>query len=189
MTSGDTHEGSEVREPWRDGVLATAVREIEEHVASAGWDSPARLFALVDTARLIAEEPALARTMGLDAVADGLTAVEQDHLDTSQPLEQALQQIEWPLAVAGCAAVVERLVLPPGADTDLPEGAAAAQEYARNHPDRQEVRIVAAVTRVGDRCCALRMRSHDDATSVVLGEDLVPGLLELLTATLDPVPE
>ena len=67
----------------------------------------------------------------------------------AQPLEESLQTIAWPPAVAGCAAVVERLVLPPDADGDIPEDAAEAEQFAREHPDRQEVRIVAGVTRAG----------------------------------------
>jgi hypothetical protein len=79
---------------------------------------------------------------------------------------------------------VERLVLPPEADFDLPADAEAATDFAREHPLRQEVRIVAAVTRAGSTYCALRLRAHDDDQSVVGGVDLVPGLLELLGGTL-----
>ena len=43
--------------PRADEGLATAVLEIERHAAEAGWDQPARLFALVETARLVAREP------------------------------------------------------------------------------------------------------------------------------------
>ena len=43
-----------------DPALAAAVLEIEAHVAQDGWDQPARLYALVDTATLVAQEPALA---------------------------------------------------------------------------------------------------------------------------------
>ena len=60
-------------------------------------------------------------------------------------------------------------------------------EFARSHPDRQEVRIVAGVTRAGASYCALRLRSHDDPTSVMAGADLVPQLTQLLAATLEPV--
>ena len=88
-------------------------------------------------------------------------------------------------ASAGCAAVVERFVLPPGVDDELPEDSEAAREFARAHPERQEVRIVAGVTRAGATYCALRLREHDDDLSVVAGTDLVPGLLELLRTTLD----
>ena len=76
-------------------------------------------------------------------------------------------------------------MLPPGADDDIPEAPAAAEEFAREHPDRQEVRIAAGVTRAGASYCALRLRTHDDAQSVVDGTELVPGLLELLRGTLD----
>lgn len=40
--------------------LAVAALETERHVASAGWDQNPRVFALVDTAALIAAEPQLA---------------------------------------------------------------------------------------------------------------------------------
>ena len=170
-----------------DPALAAAVLEIEQHAAESGWDQPARLYALVDTARIVAHEPALAAAMGLDASsAEGsLTPVEQDQLAPEQPLEQALESIAWPPEVAGCAAVVERLVLPPDADEQIPDDPASAVEFAREHPDRQEVRIVAGATRAGATYCALRLRSHDDDQSVVGGADLVPGLLELLGATLE----
>ena len=36
-----------------DPALAAAVLEIEAHVAHDGWDQPARLYALVDTAQLV----------------------------------------------------------------------------------------------------------------------------------------
>jgi hypothetical protein len=170
-----------------DPALAAAVLEIEGHAAESGWDQPGRLYALVDTARLVADEPALAAAMGLDdASAEGsLTPVEQDALGPDRPLEQVLEQIVWPDGVTGCAAVVERLVLPPGADADIPEDPVAAAAWARDHPDRQEVRIVAGATRAGATYCALRMRAHDDAASVVGGATLVPALLRLLRATLD----
>lgn len=172
-----------------DPALAAAVLEVEQHAASLGWDQPARLFALVDTAELVAAEPALAAAMGLDdpAEAGGLTPVEQEELDPAQALEDVLEGIVWPAQVAGCAAVVERLVLPPGAEGALPEDAAAALDAARAHPDRQEVRIVAGATRTGSTYCALRLRAHDDPTSVVSSTDLVPGLLALVRGTLvDP---
>jgi hypothetical protein len=173
-----------------DPALAAAVLEIESHIAEAGWDQPARLYALVDTAQLVEHEPALAAAMGLDAPSEegSLTAIEQDQVDPTQMLEDVLEHITWPEEVVGCAAVVERLVLPPGADDALPADLAAAQEFAREHPDRQEVRIVAGATRHGATYCALRLRSHDDDQSVVGGADLVPGLLALIAATLTDDP-
>ena len=170
-----------------DVALRTAVREIETHASEAGWDQPARLYALVPTSDLLAREPALAAAMGLDevAAAGSLTPVEQDDVPVDKPLEAVLGQIMWPAEVFGCAAVVERLVLPPTADGELPEDPGAAEQYAADHPDRQEVRIVAGATRDGATYCALRMRSHDDAFSVLESPDLVPALLELLRSTLE----
>ncbi|GAA4692596.1 PPA1309 family protein [Nocardioides conyzicola] len=170
-----------------DPALAEAVLEIETHIAGDGWDQPSRLYALVDTAALVAKEPALAAAMGLDAdsAAGSLTPVEQELVAPGQTLEELLGSIIWPAGVAGCAAVVERLVLPPDADEQIPEDPASAEEFAREHPDRQEVRIVAGVTRAGATYCALRLKAHDDDQSVVGGADLVPGLLELLSATLE----
>jgi hypothetical protein len=100
-------------------------------------------------------------------------------------LEDLLAQIAWPERVSGCAAVIERLVLPPDADGRLPTDSLAAQELAREHPDRQEVRLVAGALRGGSTYCALRLRTHDDEQSVLAGEDLVPALLELLSETLE----
>lgn len=170
-----------------DPVLREAVREIEAHAAEAGWDQPARLYALVPTSDLLAREPALAAMMGLDAAgaAGSLTPVEQDEAPADTPLENVLERIMWPAEVFGCAAVVERLVLPPSADEQLPDDPDAAERYAAEHPDRAEVRIVAAATRDGATYCALRMRTHDDPLSVVEAPDLVPALLELLSSTLD----
>jgi hypothetical protein len=170
-----------------DPALAAAVLEIEGHVAGAGWDQPARLYALVETARIVTHEPELARAMGLDdtSAAGSLTPVEQDQLRPDQPLEQVLETISWPEGVAGCAAVVERLVLPPEVDGEIPADAAEAERFAREHPERQEVRIVAGATRAGSTYCALRLRDHDDDQSVVAGTDLVPTLLQMLTVTLE----
>lgn len=173
-----------------DPALATAVLEIEAHVAADGWDQPARLYALVDTAELVAQEPALGAAMAIDGPGDdgSFTPIEQDGLPPGQALEEALHSIAWPDSVAGCAAVIERLVLPPGVDDDIPDDPAAAELFAREHPDRQEVRMVAGVTRAGASYCALRLRAHDDELSVVNGTELVPGLLELLHATLHDTP-
>ena len=167
--------------------LRSVVLEIERHAAEAGWDQPARLFALVPTADLLAQEPGLAEVVGVDPEADltgSLTPVEQEALPADQPVEELLTQLVWPDEVLGTAVVVERLVLPPSVG-ELPEDPSSAQELAETHPDRQEVRMVAAATRAGSTYCALRLRSHDDAFAVIEGPDLVPALLELLTSTLD----
>lgn len=180
-----TEQPTEPRLP--DPALAAAVLEIESHVASNGWDQPSRMYALVDTARLVASEPQLAAAMGLDdsAAAGSLTAIEQDQLRPDQVVEQVLESIVWPASVDGCAVVLERLVLPPDVDAEIPVDAAEAAEFAREHPLRQEVRMVAGATRTGSTYCALRLRAHDDEQSVVDGTDLVPGLIQLLRSTFD----
>jgi hypothetical protein len=170
-----------------DPALAAAVLEIEKHQAVGGWDQPAQLYALVDTAHLVAHEPALAAALGLDESRErgSLTPIEQEALTAEQELEELLPTISWPDGVAGCAVAVERLVLPPAADGQIPEDPAEAAEFAREHPGRQEVRIVAGVTRHGASYCAVRLRAHDEDASVMGGPDLVPSLLALLRATLE----
>ena len=93
------------------------------------------------------------------------------------------------ITVLICDSANARFAPPVGALVGAPEDAAAARAYAAEHPDRQEVRIVAGATRTGSTYCALRMRAHDEDTSVVGGLDLVPGLLELLRATLSDEPD
>ncbi|HET9501237.1 MAG TPA: PPA1309 family protein [Marmoricola sp.] len=179
-------------QPDEQQVLDQVVREIEAHAAGQGWDQPERLFAVVETADLVRREPQLAEALGVEGEAgaeapSGYTPVEQESVP--EGLEELLTEIVWPPDVAGCAAVVERLVLPPEADDAIPDDPAEARAFAAEHPQRQEVRIVAAVLRSGTAACALRLRSHDDPESVVTGPDLVPALVELLRATLEEMPD
>jgi hypothetical protein len=173
--------------PAADLALRAAVLELEKHAAEAGWDQPARLFALVLTEELLADEPGLAEMLEVDPGADltgSITPVEQDELPEGVALEQLLSEMIWPEAVHGTAVIVERLVLPP--TVELPDDQAAAQEIAESHPERQEVRMVAGATRSGSTYCALRLRAHDEDFSVIEGPDLVPALIELLQSTLAP---
>jgi hypothetical protein len=45
--------------------------------------------------------------------------------------------------------------------------------------------MVVGVTRAGASYCALRLRAHDEDASVIMGEALVPELVELVRATLE----
>jgi hypothetical protein len=168
--------------------LAQAVADIEAHAAAAGWDAPARLFALVRTSELLAAEPGLAERMGLDPGApDALTPVEQEELAADRPLDEVLAGIAWPPEVAGCALVNEVLVLPPAVEDEAPDGgdSEAAAEWAASHPMRREVRMVVAVLRDGSRESLLRVRAIDGTDDdIVGGADLVPGLADALAATL-----
>ncbi|WP_245889184.1 PPA1309 family protein [Knoellia remsis] len=164
--------------------LAIAALDTERHVAAAGWDQPPRLFALVDTADLVAREPQLAAGLGAADRAEGaLTAIEQEELPEADSIEALLGQIAWPDTVTGCAFVLERLVVPPDAERDLPEDQDAAVEALAAHPDRRDVRLLAAVTRDGRSICLLRQRDHDSDDKVATGPDIAPGLVAALQAT------
>ncbi|MGP3951988.1 PPA1309 family protein [Streptomyces sp. 7N604] len=172
--------------PMAASPLTRAVLEIDEYAAGLGWDQPARLFALVDTDQLRAQEPGLAAQLGIDNDAEAtLTPVEQDELPRGAPLDEFLATIAWPDAVVGCALTVERLMLPPSAEASVPEGMDEGQltKWVAEHPDRQEVRMTVAVLRDGARETALRLREKDSPTEVLTGSDLVPGLAEALAAT------
>ncbi|MEU7382525.1 MULTISPECIES: PPA1309 family protein [unclassified Streptomyces] len=175
--------------PMAANPLTRAVLEIDEYTSGLGWDQPARLFALVDTARLRAQEPALAAQLGLadEQETSGLTPVEQDEVPADRPLDEFLATIAWPEAVAGCALTVERMMLPPSAEAQVPQGLDGAKlaKWVAAHPERQEVRMTVAVLRDGARESALRLREKDSATEVLTGSDLVPGLAEALTATFE----
>jgi hypothetical protein len=167
-----------------DSPLARAVREIEAHAHEAGWDQPPQLFALVPTDELLAHQPALGEQLGIDpaTAAGSITPVQQEQLPVDRPLEETLAGIMWPEEVAGCAAVLERVALPPEAEADMPDDPEQAQAYAAAHPDRHEVRMAAGVSRDGNQHCVLRVRTHEGA--LVQGSDLVPTLTRLLLDTL-----
>jgi hypothetical protein len=169
--------------------LTRAVLEIDEYASGLGWDQPARLFALVDTARLRAQEPALASQLGQEGGQESaaLTPVEQEEIPAGKPLDEFLGTIAWPDAVVGCALTVERLMLPPSAEASVPQGLSEARlaKWVAEHPDRQEVRMTVGVLRDGTRDSALRLREKDSPTEVLTGGDLVPGLAEALSATFE----
>lgn len=166
--------------------LLTCALETERYVAGAGWDQPVRLFALVKTAKLLAAEPDLARSLpaGADGDPDALSAIEQDDLPPADPLEDFLAQMAWPADVDGVALAVERVVVPPSATDDLPEDPAQAAAALAHHPDRVEVRLLAAVTRDGASECLLRQRPLDSDDKVASGPDIAPDLIAALAATL-----
>jgi hypothetical protein len=166
--------------------LTLAALDTERHVARSGWDQPVRLFALVPTAELVAQEPQLARGLAThDAVEGALSAVEQEELPASDGLEDLLARIAWPEQVAGCAIAVERIVVPPEAERDLPQDDGAALEAVAAHPGRADVRLLVAVTRDGSARCLLRQRDHDSDDRVALGDDIAPGLVHALRATFE----
>ncbi|EST38597.1 hypothetical protein N566_06655 [Streptomycetaceae bacterium MP113-05] len=179
--------------PMAASSLTRAVLEIDEYAAGLGWDQPARLFALVDTVKLRAEEPGLADRLGVGS--DGteqpdqlsLTPVEQDELPPGTPLDEFLGTIGWPDAVVGCALAIERLMLPPSAEEAVPEDLTEEQlsRWVAEHPQRQEIRMTVGVLRDGTRESAVRLRDQDATTEVLTGATLVPGLADALASTFD----
>lgn len=163
--------------------LAAAVLEIERHVGAAGWDQPARLFALVPTEQLLAAAPELADQLGTDHPEDHLSSIEQEDFHGGMDLTEALAHLAWPTTVAGCVLSLERAFLPAQYESDLPDDPASAGDVVANHPHRQELRLVTGVLRDGTRHAVGRVRA--DPTELLGGADLAPGLSTALLATLD----
>lgn len=166
--------------PEDDPLLQVAV-DTERHVARAGWDQPPRLFALVRTTELREREPDLVAELGPD---DGYTAVEQEGLPRTSDLESMLARVAWPAEVDGVALSVERIVVPPEAERGLPSDPQEATDQLTAHPDRKDVRLLAAALRDGRRTCLLRQRDHDSDDAVAVGRDIAPGLTHALVMTL-----
>ncbi|WP_415840292.1 PPA1309 family protein [Nocardiopsis gilva] len=167
--------------------IREVVMDLERHASDQGWDQPVRVYALVPTADLLEREPALAGMLGVSAPVDpsALTPIEQEPLPEELPLEQALGRMAWPGAVAGCALVMERLVVKGSDETLAPPKDGDAGQWAESQDGAEEIRMVAGVLRDGGRHSALRMRSHDSEDQVLNGEDLVPALTSALALTLE----
>ncbi|WP_199434285.1 PPA1309 family protein [Qaidamihabitans albus] len=182
--------------------VAALAREVEEFVATAGWDQQPQLFALVPTGELLRQQPELAGQ--LDA-SSALTPVAQEGLPEGD-LAEALGRIAWPETVHGCALAQEIIVLPPDAESELPDTGDAAdpedaerlRRAAADHPSRTEARLVAAVLRDGPGACVMRLRGtgspggenqddqDDSVEEIIEHPDLAPNLLDALRTTLLP---
>ncbi len=188
----ETSTGSAPSSPptTRASPLDRAVRELERHVARGGWDGPLRVFALIRTADAITADPALREQLPPDLVAtadadpSSITSVEQEGLPEGESIEDVLGRIAWPDTVHGAAMVVERFVVPPEAERDLPADTDEALRLLLEHPARQDVRLAVGVLRDGTSSCAVRSRSADEDFSVGTGADVAPGLVAALLATL-----
>ena len=152
--------------------LTRAIVDIDVHLNQAGWDQPLRLYALVETADLIAHQPHLAEVLGLglEALPGQLTPIEQEDLPEVE-LDELLSTIMWPDDVLGVALSQEVLTAPPDAKDDQPE----------------EIRLTVGVLRDGQRACAIRKRGDSDGkrSDVLIGADLVPNLGDALAGTFD----
>ena len=165
--------------------LVTSAVETERHVAAAGWDQPPRLFALVRTQDLLEREPQLRGQVPESDDAEAFTAIEQENLPPTSSLESLLGRLAWPREVDGVALAVERIVVPPEAERELPDNPEQATEALAAHPDRKDVRLLVAVLRDGESTCLLRQREHDTDDKVAMGSDIAPGLVQALAASLE----
>lgn len=164
--------------------LGECAVDTERHVAGGGWDQPPRLFAIARNDGLLEREPALAGQLG-GVDPQGYSSIEQEGLPRTSSVESLLGRLAWPAEVDGVALSVERIVVPPGAERDLPDDPEAATEALAAHPDRQDVRLFVAVLRDGESICLLRQRANDSDDKVAVGNDIAPGLVHGLRATLE----
>ena len=176
----------------RSLAVRRVVVELERHVAADGWDAPIRVFALVRTAGALELDPSLSSRLPADVIAaatadpEHLTAVEQDGLPQAESMHDLLGRLAWPESVDGAAIVVERSVIPPEVEAQMPKDEDEALAWLQAHPDRRDVRLAAATLRGGEHACVLRARDHDQDDQVAVGPDLAPGLVAAVAATLEP---
>lgn len=164
--------------------LSRAIAEIEQHVGADGWDQPPRLYALAEADELLRRAPVLAAELGIEpsgSAERALIPIEQEMPDTS--LEELLSTISWPDEVVGAALVVERIVLPEGVEESVPADT-DVNEWAQRHPERTDVRIVAAALRDGPRASALRVRGHETEGDLIRDPEFSPDLSAALAETL-----
>ncbi len=188
--------------PQPSPALTRALLETERHVGAAGWEQNPRVFALVRSQDVLAREPGLrnqldvATVRAAEADPEHLMAIEQEELPITTALESLLGGLAWGPHVDGVAIVVERMIVPPAAERDLPSDPNAALAYLMAHPQRADVRLSVAVLRDGQQQCGVRQRpgqtSESDQDSqisptlnqVSVAPDLVPGLAAALHSTL-----
>lgn len=162
--------------------LIACLADIERHVSSLGWDQPARLFALVATTSLLEVEPHL-RDRVPETAPDALTAIEQDGFAGAQDVLERLEGIYWPETVDGVAIAMERRLLAPEFESEIPQDPDEAARFVASHPKSTDVRLVVGVLRGGVRHGLARLVSNPD--DLLGATDLVPGLADALEGTLE----
>lgn len=198
MNDCENNESSENDDSTDDASdLPAIAREVEEFVGAAGWNQPPQLFALVPTAELLRQQPGLADQLN---AASNITPVAQEALPEGD-LAESLGRIAWPETVQGCALAQEIIVLPPDAESELPDTGGATDTDAEQlrhtaaaHPRRTEARLVAAVLRDGTTACVMRLREVREEGDGVAGSadellehpELAPNLVQALSSTFLP---
>lgn len=167
--------------------LRRSVNEIAAELARVGWGQPTRLFSLVSSDLLLADEPEMAAEIGAEP--GTFTAIEQEDFDREVPVERMLAGITWPAAVVGAAIALEQLVLPPSAERDLPGDAddAAVAAAAAADDRATALRIVAAVTRDGHTDTVFVVDGHPEPIRGRSNERLAPSLTAALSSTFRDV--
>lgn len=163
--------------------LTRCALETEAHVATEGWGQRPRLFALARNGELVRRQPALAAMLG-DIDPDEFSAIEQEGAITGDDLEKALGHTAWPDDVEGAALAVERIVVPPSAESDTFGRPGSTSERLATHADREDVRLVVAALRNGEIITLVRRKAEDSDDKVAIGTNVAPGLVEALKATL-----
>lgn len=167
--------------------LVAALIEVEQHVGRFGWDQPARLFALVPTAELIAAEPSLAAHLGPgagNAPEGALSSIEQEDFRSGDDLVTTLNRLTWPETVHGCVLSLERTFLPPRYEGEIPDDPVEAERFVNAHEHRQDMRVVVGVLRGGQSHGVARVRSEPN--ELLGGPELAPGIAKTLANTLRP---
>ena len=170
--------------------LQQVATEIERGTAKLGWDQPPALYALVITEKLLSE-PNLPEDIAQqiraewDESSDHLSGILQELLQEDD-IEDVLPRIAWPETVEGAALTVERLIVPPEIEAEAPENPDEAAAFIAAHPSTMDVRITVAALRSGDTWSLIRTKAFDTDDMVATGENLVPQLSELLSASLSP---
>lgn len=163
--------------------LTRCALETEAHVATLGWGQEPRLFSLAKNSELLRRQPGLRALLG-DIDPDEYSAIEQEGALTGTDLEEALGHMAWPQDVDGVAIAVERIVVPPQAETETCGRAGTSSERLASHEAREDVRLLVAALRGGEIITLVRRKAEDDDDKVAIGINIAPGLVEALKATL-----
>lgn len=186
-TAGTTDAQPVRPEDDRGEALVAALIEVERHVGRFGWDQPARLFALVPTAELLAAEPSLAAHLGPGAeqTPEGAySSIEQEDFRAGDDLVTTLSKMVWPETVHGCVLTLERTFLPPRYESSIPDDPIEAERFVNGHEHRQDMRVVVGALRGGESHGVARVQSEPN--ELLGGPQLAPGIARALVATLAP---